>query len=202
MGYNLRVLAEKPGHVPVSQLLSRVQTAGLDVSVRIEVGSEDDWEQLVLQHNEGDEIAAIERNPVEPDALGEAEIEELVAEVEESRPRSAAEWLKLYLPRVKVIYAFQVLYGADQDNGWDALQAIQDELHTTLGGILQADAEGFSNQEGYHILWQFRDDVEGLCKMAVLDETGQWRAFEMDLGSREQREAFLNGRVPEGVPLL
>lgn len=38
--------------------------------------------------------------------------------------------------------------------------------------------------------------------MAVLDETGQWKRFEMDLGNLEHRKAFQEGRVPENVTLL
>jgi hypothetical protein len=33
--------------------------------------------------------------------------------------------------------------------------------------------------------------------MAVLDATGQWTAFEMNLGDREQRAASSSGRGPE-----
>jgi hypothetical protein len=36
-------------------------------------------------------------------------------------------------------------------------------------------------------------------RMAVLNETGEWTKFQMDLGDRGHRRAFLAGEVPEGV---
>ena len=66
---------------------------------------------------------------------------------------------------------------------------------------MQADGEGFTNEDGYHILWQFGEEVEGPLKMAVLGEDGRWTEFEMDLGDRRQRAAFLAGQVPDGVRL-
>ena len=60
--------------------------------------------------------------------------------------------------------------------------------------ILQADGEGFTNEEGYHIVWQFSDSVSGPCNMGVLQD-GVWRHFSMDLGDPDHRAAFLRGSV-------
>ena len=43
----------------------------------------------------------------------------------------------------------------------------------TLGGILKADGEGFSNEDGYPILWRFPEDAASAWIMAVLDATGR-----------------------------
>lgn len=118
------------------------------------------------------------------------------------RPESAARWLERYLPRVKAIYAFQLLSGADFQGGWAAVHALQSCIWRKRGGILQADGEGFSNEDGYQILWQFADTADGAWNMAVLDKGGIWIPFEMNLGDPEQRTAFLEGRVPEGAKLL
>lgn len=64
---------------------------------------------------------------------------------------------------------------------------------------MQADFEGFSNENGHHILWQFGEDVEGEWHIAVLDHKGKWVAFTVDLGDPEHKQAFLDGRVPVGV---
>jgi hypothetical protein len=56
--------------------------------------------------------------------------------------------------------------------------------------------EGFSNEKGHHVLWQFSEVVEGEWNVAVLDPDGKWVAFTMDLGNLEHRRAFLDGRVP------
>ncbi len=63
---------------------------------------------------------------------------------------------------------------------------------------MQADGEGFSNEDGDHVLWQFSEDVSGLWWMAVYRE-GAWCPFQMDLGNAEHRSAFFEGRVPPGT---
>ncbi len=154
------------------------------------------------KHRRGPEIAMIERNPVEHGELGTKELEEFRDEVGELKPESAARWLQGYLEHVRRIYMFQLLGGTEEAGGWDAVHAVQWEIWTTLGGILQADGEGFSNEDGYHILRQFSDDVTGPWNMAVLDATSRWVPFEMDLGDPGHRRAFLAGEVPKGVPRL
>jgi hypothetical protein len=133
------------------------------------------WTQLTLRHKGGVEIAVIERNPVVAGELGEAELLEFTEEVKAAKPESAARWLADFLPRVKVIYAFQLLGGTDVNDGWSAVHAVQSCIWNKRGGILQADGEGFSNEDGYHILWQFADHVK---------ERGIWRrAMDMEGGS-------------------
>ena len=132
----------------------------------------------------------------------EPEITEFIDEVADLEPESAARWLTAYLPTVKVIYCFQLLSGTDVGDGWEAVHAVQGELWSRLGGIFQAGDEGFSNREGYHIVWQFTDKVTGPWNMAVLEEDGTWTPFEMDLGDRQQRAAFMAGRVPETAKRL
>ena len=56
---------------------------------------------------------------------------------------------------MKVIYAFQLLSGTEVNDGWDGVHFLRGRIWRELGGILQADLEGFSNEDGYHILWQF-----------------------------------------------
>ena len=68
-----------------------------------------------------------------------------------------------------------------------------------VGGIIQADNEGFSNEDGYHILWQFADDVSGNWNMAVKNFFGNWTNFTMNLGDQRQREEFWKGSVPKGA---
>jgi hypothetical protein len=53
-------------------------------------------------------------------------------------------------------------------------------LWNKSGGILQADTEGFSHEDGYHILWQFERDHDSAWAMAVLNEHGDWEAFEIE----------------------
>ena len=195
MPYYTRVLS--PASMPVSPALledaarahGAVVTGDLDQS---------EWEQLVVTNSEGREVCALERNAVSPGSLAEEELVEFQAEVATCRPASAVGWLQEYLKSVRTIYAFQVLSGTEGKNGWEALGAVKDAVLSAVGGILQADLEGFSNEEGYHILWQFADHVTGHWWMAVLKD-GQWERFRMDLGSQAHRAAFMAGEVPEGA---
>jgi hypothetical protein len=199
MGYYIRVLATDTIPIMVTDLRGCLPS---DVELDIQDKDESGWSQLVLRHRGGLEIAAIERNPVTPGELGGEEIAEFVEEAKRGKPESAARWLESYLVRVKTIYAFQLLRGTDVNDGWAAVHAVQRFIWGKCGGILQADSEGFSNEDGYNILWQFADTVKGDWNMAVLSAQGQWVQFEMNLGDTEQRSAFLEGLVPKGAKLL
>jgi len=87
-----------------------------------------------------------------------------------------------------------------QRRGDEALQAVSDAIWARGEAILQGDGEGFTNDSGDHILWQFSDDVSGPWWMAVLRD-GAWVRFQMELGDARQREAFRAGRVPDGVKI-
>ena len=203
MGYYIRVLAEHAGEIPVTDLRSRLPKDKMRAVITVEEGTEDRWSKLALRHRDSeDEIAVIERNVVLPGELGDEEIKEFIAEVQVGRPKSAADWLQNYLPKVNVIYAFQILNGSDVNDGWKQIHAVFNYLRQRCSGISQADGEGFSNKDGSHILWQFSDTAKGLCEMAVLDRTGKWQRFQMDLGDPHQRAAFLEGYVPPGVQIL
>lgn len=74
----------------------------------------------------------------------------------------------------------------------------------TLGSAEIAEfLEGLaaSLPDGFHILWDFSDDVDGEWNMAVLDGES-WVPSRMDLGNKEHREAYLSGRIPRGAELL
>src|SRR5438132_3555855 len=198
MGYYIRVLTKSTVTIPVADLRNRLEQDALEAKLVVTEGDENAWDRLDLLHNDpeapspGGLIAILERNLVEPGPVAEGEVEEFAEDIIVGcKPKSAVEWLKAYLANVKTIYCFQVIHGgADWRKGWHAIQAVQGEIWGTVGGIFQADGEGFSNEDGYHILWQFSDDAEGPWKMAVLDTKGNWVAFEMDLGNRQQRDAF------------
>jgi hypothetical protein len=201
MGYRIRVLGTNALRPPVTSLRESLKDSNSRAVVKVETGQGDNWEQLVLSHPRGPEIALIECNPVVEGELGEEELAEFISEIEHYQPLSAVLWLKKYLPRVKVIYALQLLSGTEVDDGWNAVHTIQGKIWVHSGGILQSDSEGFTNEDGYHILWQFNDKAAGRWKMAVLEQSG-WIAFEMELSNLAQREAFLEGRVPQDARLL
>lgn len=107
MGYYVRVLSPAVSRVPANDLSSLVQTSFL----RVEAGTSEEWEQLVLNHQDGREIALIERNEVVDGSLADQEIGEFIEEIGDWKPISAVAWLRNYLRQVKTVYAFQVLSG-------------------------------------------------------------------------------------------
>ena len=133
--------------------------------------------------------------------LSAEQMERLADEVRLCRPRSGAAWLARYLGGVKAVYTLQVADPAMGEEGWRVITELQREIYETVGGVLQEDGTGFTNDLGYTILWQFPEGAGGLWPCAVR-RLGQWTAFTMDLGNAGQRRAFLEGRVPPGAPLL
>jgi hypothetical protein len=196
MGYYIRVLGKNLDNISLDALRKVSQPAVLHAEE-----DSDAWEQLVLSYKSGQEIALIEKNPVMAGQLGADELQEFIDEVSDHKPKSAAVWLQQFLPGVKVIYAFQLLNGTDVDDRWTPLHRVYNAVWEHAGGILQADGEGFSNEQGHTILWQFSETVKGKWKMGVLKD-GRWVHFEMDLGNEQHRSAFLGGEVPHGAKVI
>src|SRR5690242_19403354 len=197
MGYYIRILGKKLDDIRVDELRDVTQPAVLHISE----GLGDAWTQLTLSHKSGQEIAIIDKNPVVDGQLGADELREFIDEVSHYKPESAAAWLRQYLPNVKVIYAFQLLSGTGVDDGWTPLHRLYITVWNQAGGILQADGEGFCDEDGFTILWQFSDRASGKWNMGVL-QNGRWIHFEMDLANEQHREAFLQGEVPEGANVV
>lgn len=196
MPYYIRILSTTERVIPASDVARSLKVSTLTVGA----GTDAQWDELLLAHETGREIALIERNPVTDDSVAAEELAEFVDELQDAKPAMGAKWVRDYLPKVKTIYAFQVLSGADEADGWSELGSVKNFLWSKLGGIIQADGEGFSNEDGYHIVWQFSEKTSGPWWMGVLKE-GKWVHFEMELGDRRQREQFLQGEVPLGAKL-
>lgn len=197
MGYYVRVLTPSEQHIRFRELRDAVAAESPKAMLAVDEGSDDHWRQLLLAHPDGTEIAILEHHGADDDLLAE-EIQEFRDEIADCKPQSGALWLKDYLQRIRAIYALQVLDGVNAADGWAIFGALKAAIWQRTGGIFQADGEGFSNPEGYHILWQFSETVSGNWWMGVL-ENGAWVHFEMDLGNPKHREAFLRGEVPKGV---
>ncbi len=89
-----------------------------------------------------------------------------------------------------------------EEENFRIVSSIKSIIWSKVGGILQSDNEGFSNEDGYHILWQFSDDVTGDWNMAVKNFFGKWINFKMDLSDKKQREEFWAGKVPKNAKKL
>ena len=202
LGYYVRILTENSDRISIGELSQRIKNCIPSSEICIEAGEEEKWGQVALRLVDGMEVAVVERDAVEPDSLGAEEIQEFVEFSMELKPANAAKWLRGFLPRVKVIYAFQLLNGAHTEDGRRILDRVLGELWTKLGGVIQADNEGFTNLDGHQILWDFSDNAHGKWRMAVLNENDEWTPFEMELSDRAQRAEFLEGRIPIGAKLI
>jgi hypothetical protein len=195
MGYYTRVLSKDEISPSFEELAQFIRSEHPYYKLTIEDGSEEEWETLLLSGNDDVEVALIERNPVLDGSVGQDEVADFIEETQDCKPESGVAWLHEYLADVKTIYAFQHLQGADTEEGSSVLHALRSRLWERGDAIIQADLEGFTNEDGYHVVWQFSDSVSGPWNMGVLQD-GTWYHFSMDLGDPDHRAAFLNGEVP------
>ena len=195
MGYFIRVLGIYQDPISISELEAELEQQGLKGSLRPDQHG-DPWSVIDVVSNNGSKLAQIEKNFVFPGCLAQAELDEFRAIIRAYQPLSAVQWLDRYFDRVKIIYAFRVLEAALIDDNFEVVSALKRAIWGKCGGLLQNDLEGFSNDEGYHILWQFPDDISGDKYCAVLDND-VWVRFRMDLGDHFQRMAFRAGVVPQ-----
>jgi len=198
MGYYIRILGINDSDIYLDKLLDDLKSGGLTAKINIqESQSPDSWSLIQVANTNDLVIAQIERNPVIEGELGFDELNEFREEVIDCKPNSSVVWLTKYFDKIKVIYAFQLLNDCFTDDNYSIISTIRNFIWNVTGGILQADNEGFSNEDGYHILWQFSDSVTGDWHMALLNKDNEWIKFRMDLGDKEQREEFKNGLIPQ-----
>ena len=207
MGYYIRVLGVRDPEVSLADLSAALHTAGLAATLKEvrgrpggvvgEAPAGGRWVKTVVSDANGGLLAEIERNPVAPGEFGQQELAEFRELIRGEEPQSAVRWLSDYFERVVVIYAFRILDAAYEDNNYEIIIALRSAIWERTGGLLQSDGEGFSNEGGYHILWQWDESVSGDRYCAVLDEEGEWQRFRMDLGDHFQRMAFRAGLVPQ-----
>jgi hypothetical protein len=195
VAYYTRVLSKDEEFPAFEELANLIRSEHQDFRLTIEEGTEEEWNALLLSSVDEVEVALLERNPVSDGSIGQDEIADFLEDLQDCKPKSGVQWLEDYLDDVKTIYAFQHLQGSETVDGGNALHALRAALWERGDAIIQADGEGFTNEEGYHIVWQFADDVSGPWKMGVLQD-GVWQHFTMDLGDPDHRAAFMKGLMP------
>jgi hypothetical protein len=198
MAYYTRVLSKDEEFPSFEELAELIRSGHPDFKLTLEEGVEEEWETLLLSSVDEVEVALLERNPVFDGSAGQDEIADFLQDLEDCKPESGVAWLEEYLAEVKTVYAFQHLQGAEMVDGGNALHALRSALWERGDAIIQADGEGFTNEEGFHIVWQFSDSVSGPWNMGVLQDS-VWHQFTMDLGDADHRAAFLEGEVPSDL---
>jgi hypothetical protein len=197
MAYYIRVLGLQDSDIHLDDLTVELKTAGLNAVFQLGESCEPrKWSMLEVRAHHGAKLAQIERNRVAPGKLAQQELDEFREIIRAHQPLSAVQWLDNYFGRVTVVYAFRVLDAALLQDNFEIVSTLKAAIWARTGGLLQNDLEGFSNDHGDHILWQFPDDVTGDKYCAVL-ENGVWVRFRMDLADPFQRMAFWAGEVPQ-----
>jgi hypothetical protein len=195
--YYTRVFSKDEEFPPFDELAQWIRAEHPGYKLAIEDGTEEEWETLLLSGNDEVEVALIERIPV----FDEDDVSEFMEDLHDCKPESGVQWLKEYLASVRTIYAFHHLQGSETEDGSNTLHALRSHLWERGDAIIQADGEGFTNEDGYHIVWQFSDSVSGPWNMGIFQD-GIWYHFKMDLGDPDHRAAFFNGEVPEDLSAI
>jgi hypothetical protein len=196
--YYTRVLSKQEQFPSFNEIAQLIRDGHPGFRLTIESGEDEDWETLLLSSNDEVEVAVLERNPVYDGSTSKDEIADFLEDLQDCKPESGVAWLAEYLAEVKTVYAFQHLQGADTEDGGNALHALRAALWERGDAIIQADGEGFTNEEGFHIVWQFSDSVSGPWNMGIYKDD-LWHHFKMDLGDPDHRAAFLAGEVPDDL---
>lgn len=199
MPYYIRILGTSDHKIHLDEIISLLENHGLSAKFNIDKNeTPDNWTVIDVSNLNDEYLMQIEHNTTNK-GVGKEEIEEFKSEILEYKPVSASKWLYKYLDKVKVIYTFQLLNASMKEENFSIVETIKSFIWSKVGGIFQADNEGFSNENGYHILWQFSDDVTGEWNMAIKNFWGGWTNFTMDLGDKMQRKEFLAGKVPKNA---
>jgi hypothetical protein len=190
MGYCVRLLTPSENKVPFQAIREQVDT------VKLISGGETDWEKIEISRPDGALLAAVERYPLSPDNRAESEIAIVKDALQGSYPLNAREWLKTYLSGTRAVYVFRLQAESYASADWPLLGRVQNLLKDRLGGIIQADKEGFYNEDGNYILWQMYDGAAGSVPAAVLTEKGEWAAFQLRLNDAAAVDCFKQGLPP------
>ena len=203
MPYYIRVMGSEDPDIHIDELIDTLRQDGLTAKFELDPSEQPSkWTMFDIFNSSGEALAQIERNPIIEGELGQDELNEFREIIQDYKPTSAVQWLTNYFDTVKVIYAFQLLNAAFDNNNFEIIGSIKTKIWNKTKGILQADNEGFSNEDGFHILWQFSDNVTGDWSCAVNNSSGKWNIFIMNLGDPTQREEFQNGDVPKNAKSL
>ena len=195
MGEYARVITKSMNKIDIENLKKAVEE---DMKIEIIGNSEENWEKIILKRNDYNQIVTeiVEVKNIEEEKAA------LLEGLTNSEPRNSAEWTSSYIKEAKKIYRFELFEGAEDQYGWYSFEALREALWESSGGIMQNDGEGYRNEEGFFIVWQFEYEVEGPYEAAILDEYGKWLCFEMELSDKTHEQQFKAGKLPKGLEIL
>jgi hypothetical protein len=198
--YEMWFLTPERKAVSVEELIDFVAHFGDGHVAALTEGTTKNWQQIGVTRPDGSWAFDIERCAV-PGAkrAGAKEIGYFREELKDVEPAINARWVANYLKRIKTIYTFHCEVGFSSTPTFKLVNDIIESFHQDgPGGILYAELEGWTNEDGQHITWEFTNGVRGKWWMA-LRRKGGWNVFQMQLGNRKHRAAFKAGEVPAGL---
>ncbi len=191
MSYYVRLLTPAEKTVPFNEIKEQGST------IKLVAGYEDKWDKIEIFEPADSLIAVLERQPLSDNIDAKVVLSRLKSALAGSYPASAREWLIRYLSNVKTIYSFQLFTENITKNGWPVMGRVQNLLKDTLTGIVQADNEGFYNEDGDYILWQMYEGAAGTIPAATLNEKGEWIPYQLRLDDTRAVEQFKQGFLPK-----
>jgi hypothetical protein len=191
MSYYVRLLTAAEKTVPFSEIEKQGNY------FKLVSGSSALWDKIEIYEPENNMISVMERLPLSAGGPAETTMAQLKSAVGNSYPVNAREWLRKYLSTVKTIYTFQLLAENITKDGWPVMGRVQNLLKDTLTGIIQADNEGFYNEDGDYILWQMYAGAAGTIPVATLDASGEWIAYQLRLDDDLATDQFKQGLPPK-----
>ncbi len=190
MSYKVRLLTTSEEVIPFSHIQPLAEQ-------KLISGTDQLWERIEIYSSGDNLLSTLERDIIEPGNVGEATLKELIRKIRDKYPVNARQWLKNYFVTVKVIYTFNIFPDRMTKKTWPILGGVQNFLKQSLKGIIQADNEGFYNEDGDYILWQMYDDATGSIQAANLNEKGEWVPFSLKLDDKKAVDLFKQGVIPK-----
>lgn len=198
MPYYLYYLTPDPNPGKASDLIDFIQDVGEGFTAKLTDDSDANWDCIEVTDADGDWAFDLERLSVESER-GAEELGYFIDELTDVEPAANVQWVAQYLTRVRTIYVFRCTSRFSETAAQEVVNDLLDSFRNDEPyGLTHAEGEGWSNEDGPHITWEFGSSATGLWWMAVRTDDG-WDVFQMELGDEEHRRAFKAGEVPAGL---
>jgi len=201
MNYQTRLFCQTQKLLTSDILRSGLRSEALAQNLLFETEKTDTHNQIIVKKNKLELIIIIELLP-EKKEEDRIKLKSIIQYAEKKLPKKNMKWVKKYISKTKIFYEFLPLSTFESDEDWEILSIIQTEAWANSRGIFQYSDEGFTNESGDLVLWDYPFSITGKRIAAVKDFTRRWKTFEMDLESINQRKDFFEGKVPKNSKLI
>jgi hypothetical protein len=201
MNYQTRLFCQTKKKLTSDILSSGLKNELLAQNLLFETEKTDTHNQIIIKKNKLELIIIIELLP-EKKEEDKIKLKNIIEYLEKKLPKKNMKWVKKYISKTKIFYEFIPLSTFESDEDWEILSIIQTEAWANSRGIFQYIDEGFTNESGDLVLWDYPFSITGKRIAAVKDFTRRWKTFEMDLESINQRKSFFEGKVPKNSKLI